>query len=192
MQQPSRLISAPRSSSRWHCSSSRRLCRQRPGAAAAAAATQPHWRVYEGRVPLVGLEPLAAVLAGTPAQRALQLHTYVLLEGPGGEVWTFDFLPLRATSPTTAFALLTAGRTPGALGCGALTSVLRARPAMTRSRLLLLTPPAWPAGEVRARRLRVSRAAAGSSLRLAGSCDHDNPLALVHAYNRQGGHAASW
>eukprot|EP00878_Enallax_costatus_P009560 GHUV01009990.1.p1 GENE.GHUV01009990.1~~GHUV01009990.1.p1 ORF type:complete len:221 (+),score=60.41 GHUV01009990.1:76-738(+) len=80
----------------------------------AAAAPATTWRVYLGRMPLVGFEAVADALGGSPAHDLLQLHTYVLLEGPG-QVWCFDFLPQHPTSPATAAALLTAQAIPGEL-----------------------------------------------------------------------------
>jgi hypothetical protein len=40
------------------------------------------WRLYTCRMPLVGLEGVAAALKNTPVASLLQLHTYLLLEGP--------------------------------------------------------------------------------------------------------------
>lgn len=45
-----------------------------------AAPTQ--WRVYLGRMPLDGFEAVTDAIRGSPAHELLQLHTYVLLEGP--------------------------------------------------------------------------------------------------------------
>lgn len=48
------------------------------------AASRPAdpWRLYTCRMPLVGLEGVAAALKNTPVASLLQLHTYLLLEGP--------------------------------------------------------------------------------------------------------------
>jgi hypothetical protein len=40
------------------------------------------WRLYTCRMPLIGLEAVASALEGTPIAKLLQLHTYLLLEGP--------------------------------------------------------------------------------------------------------------
>jgi hypothetical protein len=40
------------------------------------------WRLYTCRMPLIGLEAVASALEGTPVAKLLQLHTYLLLEGP--------------------------------------------------------------------------------------------------------------
>lgn len=46
--------------------------------------SQPQqWHLYACRMPLVGLEGVAEAFKGTPVAKLLQLHTYLLLEGPG-------------------------------------------------------------------------------------------------------------
>jgi hypothetical protein len=43
---------------------------------------QQQWHLYACRMPLVGLEGVAEAFKGTPVAKLLQLHTYLLLEGP--------------------------------------------------------------------------------------------------------------
>lgn len=40
------------------------------------------WQLYTCRMPLIGLEAVASALEGTPLAKLLQLHMYLLLEGP--------------------------------------------------------------------------------------------------------------
>lgn len=109
-------------------------------------------------MPLVGLEGVAAALKNTPVSSLLQLHTYLLLEGPddGGiddsGVWYLDFLPVKPTDPGTGLLLFSGGRAPG---------------------------------EVRCRKLGVQRVNVTDSVRLLGDCRQRDPLAVVHAYNRE-------
>jgi hypothetical protein len=82
---PAAIIKTQRRTSRLHQRHDRRqtpACGAAQGAAAAAAA-EPAWQVYTGKMPLVGFEKVAAALKYVqPAQQLLELHTYTLLQGP--------------------------------------------------------------------------------------------------------------
>lgn len=66
-----------------------------------------------GRMPLVGMEPLAAILPGS-ASAPLQQHSFIMLASSQSEAcWVLDFLPAAPTDPVTLVTLLSGGSVKG-------------------------------------------------------------------------------
>ncbi|GLC46299.1 hypothetical protein PLESTB_000996400 [Pleodorina starrii] len=71
--------------------------------------------IHVGHMPLVGFEPVAAMLPDR-LTGLVQLHTFLALgssQHPHDQCMVLDFLPERPTDPSTALALASGGSTPG-------------------------------------------------------------------------------